>query len=54
MVVVDVLPGLPINERELIGSQSDNLSVLLMKFFGPMSQVTFEKGVGIRDAGNGP
>ena len=48
-VVVNVLPGLTVDERELVGSKTDYFAVTIVEFFGALGEIAFEKRVCVRD-----
>ena len=48
-VVVNVLPGLTVDERELVGSKTDYFAVTIVELFGALGEIAFQERVGIRN-----
>ena len=48
-VVVNVLPGLAVDERELIWGKTDYFAVTIVKFLGALGEIAFEERVGVRN-----
>ena len=46
-VVVNVLPGLTVDEGELVWSETDYFAVTIVEFFGALGEIAFEEGVGV-------
>ena len=48
-VVVNVLPRLTVDERELVWGKTDYFAVTIVEFFGALGEVAFQERVGVRN-----
>lgn len=48
-VVVYVLPGLTVDEGELVWGKTDYFAITIVEFFGALGEIAFEERVGVRD-----
>ena len=48
-VVVNVLPGLTVDERELVGSKADYFAVTIVEFLGALGEIAFQERICVRN-----